>query len=67
MQDVTKIISGELIQLWSNLNFPVTSYQNVLKRVGNVIDWAIQNRKCAKDDFDDELLDVFDVTKVDGE
>ena len=65
--DRIKIISRELIQLWSNLNFPVTTYQNVLKKVGNVIDWGIQNRKCAKDDFDDELLDVFDVTKVDGE
>ena len=66
-KDRIKIISRELIQLWSNLNFPVTTYQNILKKVGNVIDRSIQNRKRAKYDFDDKLLDVFDVTKVDGE
>ena len=65
--DRIKIISDELIQLWSNLNFPVTTYQNVRKRVTSVIEWSIQNRKRAKQDFEDKLLDVFDVTKVDGE
>ena len=65
--DRIKMITDELIQLWSNLNFPVTTYQNVQYKVTNVIEWFIKNRKRAEKDFDDRLLDVFDVTKVDGE
>ena len=64
--DRIKMITDELIQLWSNLNFPVTTYRNVQYKVTNVIEWFIKNRKRAEKDFDDILLDVFDVTKVDG-
>ena len=61
-----KLIEKELIALWNKLNFPILSSQCVIGRINKLLKDCENNRKYQKQQFDEEIEKVFDITKVDG-
>ena len=61
-----KNIAVELIYLWNKLNFSVLSEQRVMSKITLLVDAYVKYRKRKSDKFVNELLNVFDITKLDG-